>query len=529
MSIATPILGTAIIGAGPAGLLFAAFGRRRWEQAGHRPEEWALAIYDERPIYSRTHRLRLDPRPYAHLVQQANDPRFTTLGEFLERECHTPNIADLERELERLAASFGVVKEVIEVGPGVEHVGLAELRSRVLGPEAAPETHFTIVGADSVHSAVREAVQTRAARSVTHEHLARVVVRGPGLPRHLSVLETYRLSKVVASIFDYRCRVSSRAEIDLFLTARAFEAFAKLGASPRNPVGLNPKLVGHINDPLLRRFLGFLSQGFGAGPCTLELASVFRLEHAIASSCALRPEGLNGAAIFLVGDAAVSLPFQRGMSCLARSVGVLADAHLAIAGGAGDKALIDYDAALRAIIQNELKVVRARAVLVGGMRQFVRISAMLPFPIQNWFLSVDGGERVAGRLTPGLGLNALLAVATGVVSLGAPMFSLFGGTTSLAPAFGIVFGAAGGLVYRATLTFEPLPNGWVRGVWRWTILIVFVGGVGLAVTTSVLDGRPRQLGLLALWWLVGIGFVLGIALFEWIGRRSFAVGRFDDG
>jgi 2-polyprenyl-6-methoxyphenol hydroxylase-like FAD-dependent oxidoreductase len=518
-------MGTAVVGAGPAGLLFAAYARRRWEQAGRDPADWVLALYDKRAKYSRTHRLRMDPTPYAAMVERADDPRFDAFGAFLEREDHTPNIAELEGELERLAAAFGVVKEVVHVGPEDEQIPLGALRKRVLGDVDAP---FTIVGADSVHSTVRGQVQLGRSRAVTHEHLGRLVVRGPGIPRRLSALDTYRISKVVASIFDYRCREEGRAEVDLFLTTEAYAVLVALGATPTKPVELTTDVVGDLGDPLLVRFLRFLGQGFGEGPCSLELHSVFRLQHAIAASRALRPEGLDGAAVFLVGDAAASLPFQRGMACLARSAMALGEAHLAVAEG-DEKALPAYDAAVGEIVGDELRVVRARVVLVSGLREFVRISALLPFPIQNWFLSAMHDEPPSGRLSPGLGLNALVAMAMAVVSMGAPLVGLTGPPLTLASVAGIVLGGAGGVVYRATLTFEPVPNAWVRGVWRWTLVFVLMGGVGLAVVFSAQAGGPRLVGLLVLWWLVGIAFAMGVAGFEWIGRRGFAEGRLDGG
>jgi len=496
-------------------LLFVAIARRRWEQAGRELSDWPLVLFDKRAHYTRTHRLRLDPRPYRALIAQAEDPRFDQVGRFLEAEDFRPNIQDLERELAALAEGFGVEKRITAVAePG--GLALSELRAAVMGDRGG---RFTIVGADSVHSRIREAIGGVGGRRVTHETLARFVMTGEAVPRQLSVLQTYRVSKVVASIFEYRCRESGRAEIDLFVTRAAHDALQALGPTPAAPVLLTEARIRGLEDPLLRRFLHLLGGGFGQGACAVAVQSVFRLEHAIAARRAQVSTSLDDTTVFLVGDAAASLPFQRGMACLAKCASALADAHLDLSDP--DRAAAQYDAEVARIVAEELVVVGARARLVAGLRAFVRISALLPFPIQTWLLA-EPTAVPPGRLTPGLALNGLVASAMCIVSLGAPVFGWLGG---LAPALGILLGGAGGVVYRATLTFEPVPNGWVQVLWRWTLVLVLVGGVALTLASSAVDGAPRHIGLLVLWWTEGIAFALGIGFFEWVGHRGFALGR----
>jgi hypothetical protein len=510
-------LATAVVGAGPAGLLFCVALRCLWARAGHPPESLVLRLFDKRTAYLRTHRMRLDPAPYAALVAALADPRVDRLAAFLAGCHHAPAVDALERELSAIAEACGVVREPLAVGTDPGEVDLAAVRARVV-EGLPPGVPVTIVGADSVHSTVRRLAGSGPSVRVTHEQLARLSVTGPDLPETLSALHTYRLAKVVASILDWRRPAADRAEVDLFLSPSEFGVIRDLGASPREPVILRPDDLDGLRAPLFARFVRVLAQGFGGGPCTVSLTSAFRLEHAIAPRRALRPPGLD-AAVFLVGDAGASLPFQRGMACLARSALALARAHV---DGATPAAAARYDDAVSAIVAEELAVVRSRARLVTGLRAFVRLSALAPFPIQSWFLSLPpDGPPPPDRWTPGLALNA--AVAAAVVAV-----ALLPAGSPVAPLLALPLGAAGGLVYRATLTFEPPPHRYVVRVWQVAIGGLLVGGVAAAVLTSAAAGAPRRLGLLGLWWVVGLAFVAGMVAFEELGRRWVRDGRLDE-
>ncbi len=517
-------LATALIGAGPAGLLFAIAARRCWELAGHPPEAFVLRVFDKRDRYERTHRMRLDPAPYAELVAALHDPRVDRLAAFLEAAEHRPRVDELEQELLGIAGEFGVRRERLTVGSGPGESDLLAVRALVLDGLPAG-TRVTIVGADSVHSAVRALASPEAPRRVTHEQLARLAVTGPGLPRTLSPLHTYRLAKVVASVLEWRLPEPGRAEVDLFLSPREFEAVRGLGATPREPVPVRSEALDPRRAPLFSRFVRALAAGFGEGPCEVALVSSFRLEHAVAPRRVLHPPGLD-ATVLLVGDAAASLPFQRGMSCLARSALALARAHAA---GADAQATLAYDRAVEAITADELRVVGSRARLVSGLREFVRLSALAPFPIQSLFLSLPAtAPPPADRPTPGLLLNLLVATAVVIGALAGPWSEIVGVPVGIAPALALPLGFAGGVVYRATRTFEPPPHRFVARVWQVAIGGLLVGGLVGAGWLSATAGRPRQVGQVALWWLVGLAFVAGMWVFEELGRRWFLAGRLDD-
>lgn len=317
-------LATAVVGAGPAGLLFALVGRVLAERRGLAIDRWSLRLFDKREQYARTHRLRMDPRPYREMQAALDDPRCDRLLEFLEARGFSPAVNALEEHLVATLAELGVRKELLCFGHGPDEVDLRAIAEE-LGPSSAGRR--TLVGADSVHSSVRDAVFTDAA-SVRgrHEHVARLRIRGPALPERLAPVQQYKLAKLLTSIVDYRRNAGGFGEVDLFLPAPEHAAVGSLGASPKQPVALDPSTLRELGAPLFRRIVDVLAHGFGDGPCEIELQSTFVLEHIVASR---RSSTLGDPAIdvFLVGDAAVSLPFFRGMACLGASVHALARAH----------------------------------------------------------------------------------------------------------------------------------------------------------------------------------------------------------
>lgn len=66
------MLATAVIGAGPAGLLFSLIGKLSMGEA------WELQLFDKRESYVRTHRLRMDPELYL-AIQKALDASWASL------------------------------------------------------------------------------------------------------------------------------------------------------------------------------------------------------------------------------------------------------------------------------------------------------------------------------------------------------------------------------------------------------------------------------------------------------------------
>lgn len=600
---------TAVVGAGPAGLLFSAAARLLHDRHAD-PRRWRIRLFDKRTTYARMHRLRIDPAPYRALGDDLEDPRFDALIDFLERERYSPAVNALEDHLDHLLSELGVQRELLALGEGEGEVDLAGLRARLVSDGTLVEgSRWTIVGADSVHSTIRALIAPpQRPRAHTHQQLARLRVTGPGLPERLSIVSQYRLSKALSSILDYRKNPNGYGEVDLFLTPAEHAEVASIGAKPGEPVVVTASDLHALRAPLFRRIVEQLEHGFGEGPCEVALHSAFRLEHAVMPTRVFDRPDLH-ARVFFVGDAAVSLPFFRGMACLASSAHALAHAHVDLALRPADPppeegadmrrwfagpyrpmrfgshllpgvitdvrptvhrgrrayvvlhrwvgwygvhvvhrdgdgawqslyrnapvrrsaALADfaaqadpaarYDREVSAIVQRELGVVAARAQLIRGLREFFRVSALLPFPLQSWFLSVPDAEDAPDAPSSGLVLNALVAIAAAAAILAGTRFgSVF--------AVALALEAAGGLVFRATTTFEVGPHRLVRGVWQAQFLLFF--GVALVAGLGVPGvGLVTRLALVTAWAWLAAAFVGGIYVFEVVGRRGFSAGRLE--
>jgi hypothetical protein len=359
---------------------------------------------------------------------------------------------------------------------------------------------MTIVAADSVHSTVREMVRgdVRPARQ-THERIARIRIVGDDLPKRLGATDQVRLSKVLGSVLDYRLNHNGYAEMDLFLTPHEHEVVQGLGATPREPVLLTRGLLGKLRAPLFRAIVDHV----GAGR-QIFVQSTFALEHAVMPKLTYAPPEL-GAHVFLLGDAGISLPFQRGMACLARCALGLARIHCDLARGDAS-AVARYDTESHAIVRRELTIVRNRAQIVGVLREIVRVSALLPFPIQSWWLRARERVRPADRLSVWFFLNLGVATVACVLALRDSWVS-------------VPTEVVGGVVYHSALAFEGGPHRFVRRIWEVQIAVLF--GTGLAVTT-----RTGRLGVAMTWWLVlAAGFVAGLYVFERLVAKWFARAR----
>jgi hypothetical protein len=519
-----PPLATVVVGAGPAGLLFCITARLLHAAQGGCATEWPIYLFDKRAGYERTHRLRIAPEPFRAIQAAVADPGFDDLIAFLDR-CHfSPAVNDLEHQLDALARRVGVVKELVAVGPGAGEVPVTALPAfLVRSGRLTPATQLTIVGADSVHSTVSDAVRggTRVVEHI-HQTVARLRVTGAQLPEHLGRLDRYRLSKVLGSVVDYRRNPNGFAEVDVFLDGDAHERVAALGATPASPIELTPEVTRTLRAPLLDRLVGHLRRGLGGAACCVELQSTFRLEHRYLERLVhpLPPAAppapartARGTTVLLVGDAAISLPFFRGMACMAACVLSLARAHLALL--AGDEAApARYDDEAAAIRRAELAVVKARARLVRGACEFARVSALVPFPLQTWLLSLPADDRRKGRLTAGAALNVLVAAV-------ALLLATAGGARWWA-ALGVE--VVGGFLYRATAELEG-DNGLVHQVWRVQIAALLVGGVAWAALDTARAGHPTSAIAALTWFMCGIAFVVGLEAFDAISRRWFAQAR----
>ncbi|MBS2018834.1 MAG: hypothetical protein JST00_38560 [Deltaproteobacteria bacterium] len=520
----SPELATAVVGSGPAGLLFVVMARLLHARAGGDPEAWPIRLYDKRDAYARTHRLRMDPAPYLAMQREVKDPRFDALVAFLEDDHFSPEVNALETRLSELAADLGVVRSKREIGDGPGMTSLATLR-RTFEEEAllGPGTTFTVVAADSVHSVIREKVRGEAKPiRHTHERVARVRVVGDGLLSRLGVVDQYRLSKVLGSVVDYRLNRNGFAEVDLFLTSAEHDAVRGLGATPAAPVPISASMLAKLRAPLFRAIVANLERG---GRQVL-LQSTFQLEHTLMPKLVFEVPEIGGH-VLLVGDAGVSLPFFRGMACLAACAHELARTHLRLldegsAAPPGRRAEIlrGYDVAADAIKAKEIRVVRSRARLVRILREVVRVSSLLPFPIQSWFLTAPGDDRPRDEPTIGLVANvglAALAASLAVTSLvtSTAWWSLIALSVEL----------LGGAAYRATLSFEPGPHRWVRRVWEVQIALALAVGGAWTARTSWMEGRlANPLGALY-WFALGIAFVIGLVAYErwlagWLARAE---------
>ena len=92
------MLTTAVVGAGPAGLLFTLIGKILMG------ERWDVRLYDKRESYVRTHRLRMAKEPYLAIGQDLQDSRFDALLSFLGEHHFTPEVNLLEAKLTELLA-----------------------------------------------------------------------------------------------------------------------------------------------------------------------------------------------------------------------------------------------------------------------------------------------------------------------------------------------------------------------------------------------------------------------------------------
>lgn len=461
-------LKTSVVGAGPAGLMFVLVGKILMGDA------WKVELFDKRDTYVRTHRLGMAPEPYLAIQRDLADPRFDVLVAFLEEHHFSPEVNRLEAVLSELLAEMGVKKVVREIAR------LDELEGD------------TIVGADSVHSTIRELVRgPLKSQKHTHERVARLRAVGSDLPERLNVVDQFRLSKVLGSVVDYRRNANGFAEIDLFLTEDEHAIVKSLGATPKDPIAISSKMLGKLKAPLMRAIVEHLEHG----DRKILLQSTFLLEHEVMPKVSFE---VSGKRVFLVGDAGVSLPFFRGMACLASSAHALARVHATRAFG-------DYDAAVAGIVAREVAVVRSRARVVRSLRELIRLSSLLPFPIQSWWLSA-AHDPEPDKMSAGTYFNAVVAIAaTATIALGflSPALSLLSLPVQL----------CGGIAYRWTLDLEAGPHRYLRRIWEVQIAVVAIAG-------AVLAARGIMAWPVAgLWMLLGVAFALGIYAFEAVIAR----------
>lgn len=510
-----PSATTAVIGAGPAGLLFTLAARIRYLRAGAEPSQWALVLFDKRADYRRTHRLRIDPAPYLRLGDELEHPLYARFIAFLEAEQFTPAVNRLEEALLESVSELGIEREMLTIGAEPGTLGLVDVRRKLeLEGRLAPDSELRLVAADSVHSATRGLVASDAERiRHTHQTVARLVVRGPGLPERMPRLEQYKLAKLLGSVLDYRLNANGFGEVDLFLQREEHAAVADLGALPAAPIALSEEVLDRLDAPLFVGLTRQLVRGLGSGPCTIELFSTFALEHAY-QRCLTYPVPEANATVSLVGDAAISLPYFRGMAGLAAHVRILSDIEARHAAGERPDPGA-YDAQAARIRERELAVVARRDRSLRIAREFVALSAAVPFPIQNRLLSIRPADSDPGGMSPGVAFNAIAALAAGLIVMAAVLLGTF-----VDPPLGWVWllavpvQAAGGFAFEAARTLEPSPNRWLQNVWRIQLALLLVLGLPLTLLSSWELGRPAQLYAVVAWFALGVVFAAGMYVFR---------------
>ena len=315
--------------------------------------------------------------------------------------------------------------------------------------------------------------------------------------------------------------------MDLFLAPREHGALDALGATPSRPVPLTDAHIEVLDAPLFVRIARQFQRGFGEGPCELALYSSFVLEHRVMP---VRSFAIEDGRAFLVGDAAISLPFFRGMACLASCARALAEAHAAIATGTAlDEAARDYQAKTERVARRELTMVAARARLVRFGREFSRISGMLPFPMQRWWLSLEVEDHRPTRWTPGVALNLALALPPAAIALIAPLLDAhLWEPLGWLWLFALPLQMVGAAAYYAVKAYEP-PNRALGWVWRAQILGLMVAGPAVTALNSWALARPAQLHSLMSWWVLGIAFAFGLVVFERLQRSLWDRADLDAG
>lgn len=508
---------TAVIGAGPAGLLFCLLSRLHHEARGGRPEQWPVLLFDMRTEYARTHRLRLDPAAFRDLERALPDAEpLRDLLAFLEAHEFSVPANLLEGRLASLVEGQGIRRELLHFGaPPVRDLA-AFKRFLVEGGRLRDGDRLSVVAADSVRSAVRRLVKG-SVPSVRHTYstVARLHLRGPDLPERLGPLELYRLSKLLGSILDYRLNPNGFAEVDLFLTLEEHRRVQALGGTPDAPAAVSEGSLASVGTPLFRKIVGYFERRLGPG-LKIALFSTFRHQHRYISRVAFQVPDVG--AVFLVGDAAVSLPFFRGMACLTACAHSLARVHCELA-SADDAALLDrYDADVRQIRDREVKTVDARARVIRLAREFSRLSAMLPFPLQTWLVNAEQPEW-AGKATPELVGNIILAACAAALALLGLFLDSDRVWFTLAA---VALQAAGGAVYAVGLTWNPSPNPGLRSVWLLQMSVLMAVGPGHALVEFLGHGRFAAFSLV-FWFILGLAFAAGL----FVTDRSVAWFRRD--
>ncbi|MFN8672255.1 MAG: hypothetical protein U0457_09290 [Candidatus Sericytochromatia bacterium] len=516
-------ISTLVIGAGPAGLLFCVISKILYEkQEFKNKKNWSIFLFDKRDSYIRNHRLRIAKENYINIQKKLNDPNFDNFINFLEKHHFKPEVNILEDFLLDLANKLGIKKEIFYIETKQNLIDLVkkiELENNV--------KVISIIGSDSVHSTIRELIQGELKPiTYTHQTVVRLKIFAQDLPEKLSLVKQYKLSKVLTSLIDYRLNSNGFAEIDLFLDASEHEELQKIEASPKNPVKITNDIIKKLKTPIFSRFIYQFNKNISHENSEILLYSTFKLEHQYIKKVSFNLQDIDIKA-FLVGDAAVSLPFFRGMACLGISAFELANNHIDFIFNNKD-ILKNYQSKMDEIIKKELLIVTSRANLIYFAKEFCRISNLLPFPLQTWFLSFPEPEKIDAKFTAGFAFNLGLAIlALSLILIEAFLYKKISIYFSFILFLASIIQILGGLCYRATEEFEPSSDSKIRLIWRTQIFSLMVFGL-FSILFLQQNSNLDFIFYSTIWFVFGLFFVLGIYLFESLGKNWFSKAEFED-
>ncbi len=524
---------TVVIGAGPAGLLFSLINRICLDKRNISSSKWPLFLLEKRTKYVRNHRLQLDKSEFERIQKKIDSLHFDKFIEFLKDTNYKPVINQLETFLTQALNEFGISQTICDVGNSLGQSSLQAIKANLPHSFSQENQLWTIVGADSVRSTVSGMFGNDKGRITgIHEYLIRLKLLGEHLPKSINIAENFRLSKVLSSVISYRFNKNGFAEMDLFLNPSEYDAISRLNPSPKDPINLTKKLLNQLNAPFFQQvILAFIESNSEASLQQIQLQSSFKLEHSINRSQVRYLKELNAYG-FLIGDAAISLPFQRGMTAMIKCAYQLSEVLFSmfdqLAFNTSTHSLQQFESIAnryqvqsKLIAKKEIKIVSYRASLVHGLRQFIRISAMLPFPIQSWLLGYETNSSGKSLNIAHFFLNLVFACSASLC-LGAAFFVILHDNEFWSSFIFILIGSLlqfmGGFIYRANFTFPNQIHIFIKRIWQIQIVSWMLFGIGIILFKSIKISSLIGILFTTAWWIGGILFVIGLVLFDQLGK-----------
>ncbi len=531
---------TVVIGAGPAGLIFSLINRICLDHRNISSSKWPLFLLEKRTRYVRNHRLQLDKSEFVRVQKRLNSLHFDKFVQFLENTNYRPVINELETFLTQALNKFGVSQTICDVGNSFRQSSLHDVRAKLPHSFSQENKPWVIVGADSVKSTVSKMLGNDKGRITgTHEYLIRLKLIGNHLPKSINIIENFKLSKVLSSVLSYRFNKNGFAEMDLFLDPSEYYAVSWLNANPKNPINLTKEVLDQLNAPFFKQvIISFIESHSKVSLQQIQLQSSFKLEHSINRSRVRHLNEFNAYA-FLVGDAAISLPFQRGMTAMIKCTYELSEVLFSIF----DQLTLNestyqleqcksianhYQVQSELIAKEEIKIVSSRASLVRGLRQFIRINAMLPFPIQSWLLGYESNFSAKSINITHFLLNLLFACCASL-SMGAALLLMLNNKEFWSPLTFIIIGFVlqfiGGFIYRANFTFTNQVHIFIKRIWQIQIVSWMLLGIGIILFKIIEISSLIGALLATAWWTGGVFFGIGLVLFDQLGRYWLQEGK----